>query len=139
MDGQTFIRLVKKAFNPFMREFGFSMGAPSVDGLIFSVDFTHRDCVVTVAIEPPDLAVHTLIFSREGEQLSAPDDLLRTPRLSDLVARHMRQASQAEQITAKKKFAAVHAPIEDQRLLLKAARELYLVLPKHLASLQAIA
>jgi hypothetical protein len=58
---------------------------------------------------------------------------LKTPRLSDLNSRYMNTVSSEERAANEAAFKSVEARDEEEKLLLKSAKELCLVLPKYLA------
>ena len=62
------------------------------------------------------------------------DDRLKTPRLCDLNSRYMNTVTSEERAANDAAFKSVVALDEEERLLLKSAKELRLVLPKYLAS-----
>ena len=139
MDSQTFVKLSRKAFLPFMTELGFSMAAPSTHTLCYSVDFIHPACVVALSHEPPDPLVHCRIFTRIEGKLSDPEDPQGTLDIAALAARYKPQITQAERIAARKRFSTIPSAEEEHRLMLKTALDLYLALPRHLAAIQAVA
>lgn len=62
------------------------------------------------------------------------DDRLKTPRLSDLNSLYMKTVSSGERVANESAFQSVVARDEEERVLLKSAKEHCLVLPRyHLA------
>jgi hypothetical protein len=134
MNGQDFLRIASEAFAPFLKEFGFSMDAPSISGRLYRVSFTGPKHSVSVSFEPGDGAFFVVVFSRENGQLSDMNDRLSSPRLSDLNSRHMNRVTREERVANEAFFKSVLVQDEEERTLLKYAKELRLVLPKHLAA-----
>lgn len=134
MNGQDFLRIANEAFAPFLKELGFSMEAPSISGRFYRAIFTSPTHSVSVSFEPGDEAFFVLVFSREGGELSDMDDRMKTPRLSDLNNRYMKTVGSEERTANDAAFKAVVALDDEERVLFKAAKELRLVLPKHLAN-----
>lgn len=132
MNGQNFLRIVNEVFAPFLKELGFSMGAPSISGRLYRASFSGPKNSVSVSFEPGDNAFFVLVFSRENGELSNMDDRLKTPRLSDLNSRYMNMVSSEERAANESAFQSVVARDGEERVLLKSAKELRLVLPKYL-------
>lgn len=133
MSGQDFLRIVKEAFEPFLNEIGFSADPPSISGRFYRARFSSPSHVVSVSFEPGDNAFFVLVFHREDGQLSDIDDRSKTPRLADLNARYMHRVSKEERLANESFFRSVVPKDDEERYLLKCAKELRLVLPKHLA------
>jgi hypothetical protein len=134
MNGQDFLRIVNEAYTPFLTELGFSMDAPSISGRLYRASFTGPKHSVSVSFEPGDEAFFVLVFSRENGELSDMDDRLKTPRLSDLNSRYMNAVTSEERAANETAFKSVMARDEEEKVLLKSAKELRLVLPKYLAN-----
>lgn len=134
MDGQDYLRITTDAFVPFLSELGFRMDAPSISGRFYRVSFTALRHQVSLSYEPGDDAFFVVVFCREGGQLSDYDDRTRTPRLSDLNMRYMHLVSVSERASNQAFFEGVIARDPGEGLVLKAAKELRLVLPRHLQS-----
>ena len=132
MNGQVFLRLLNEAFAPFLTGLGFSMDTPSISGRLYRASFTGPKHSVSVSFEPGDEAFYVLVFSREHGELSDMDDRLKTARLSDLNSRYMNAVSREERAVNEATFKSVVARDEEERALLKSAKELRLVLPKYL-------
>jgi hypothetical protein len=133
MNGQDFLRVVNEAFTRFLTGLGFSMETPSISGRLYRASFTGPRHSVFISFEPGDEAFFVLVFSREHGELSDMDDRLKTPRLSDLNSRYMNTVSGEERAANESAFQSVVARDEEERMLLKLAKELRLVLPKYLA------
>jgi hypothetical protein len=134
MNGQDFIRITHEAFEPFLSKLGFAMDEPSISGRYYRVSFTAPQSAVSVSYEPGDDALFVMVFGRKNGQLSDIDNRKETPRLSDLNRRYMTTVTQAERVANDKAFESVMVNDNEERQLLKAAKELRLVLPKHLCS-----
>ena len=134
MNGQDFLRIASEAFAPTLKGLGFSMDTPSITGRLYRVSFTGPKHSVSVSFEPGDEAFFVLVFSREHGELSDMDDRLKTPRLSDLNSRYMNTVSREERAANEAVFKSVMARDEEEKLLVKSAKELRLVLPKYLAN-----
>jgi hypothetical protein len=136
MNGQDFLRITNEAFVPFIKGLGFAMEEPSASGRFYRVTFTGSDHVVSVTYEPGDHALFVRVFSRKNGELSDIDDRRETPRLTDLNSRHTASITAEERAENERYFECVAANDEEERLLLKAAKELRLVLPKYLGGVE---
>lgn len=134
MNGQDFLRITHEAFEPFLKELGFVMDEPSISGRYYRTSFTAFQNAVSVSYEPGDDAFFVMVFGRKNGQLSDIDNRKETPRLSDLNSRYMATVTQAERVANEKAFESVLVHDNEERLVLKAAKELRLVLPKFLRS-----
>jgi hypothetical protein len=133
MTPEDFLRIVTQAFAPFLKGLGFSMDPPSISGRLYDVNFSSSTHVVSVSFEPGDDLLLVLVFSRENGRLSDIDDPSTTPRLADLNRRYMSAVSREERTANDAMFTSVVARDKDEKLLLKSAKELRLVLPRYLA------
>jgi len=134
MNGNDFIRITNQAFVPFLKDLGFVVEAPLVSGRYYRVNFTRNDYVISVSYEPGDEVLFVIIFSCEDGELSNIDDRIKTPRLADLNREYMPIITDTEHIENCKRFESVIVNDKEESLLLKAAKELCLVLPKYLCS-----
>jgi hypothetical protein len=132
MNGQDFLRVCNAAFAPFLKELGFSMDSPSISGRFYRVSFTDAAHAVSVSYEPGDEALFVMVFGRENGELTDIDDRLKTPRLADLNTRYMPTITSGERAANETVFASVETRDKEEYALLKAAKELRLVLPKYL-------
>jgi hypothetical protein len=137
MNGQDFIRIAGEAFAPFLKGLGFAMGTPSISGRHYWISFTSTTHVVDVSYEPgePGDALFVQVSMREKGKLSAFDDASKTLRLGDLNSRFMQFVRDEERNANEAVFRSVVAHDKMERLLLKFAKELRLVLPRYLQSL----
>ena len=134
MNGQDFLRIAKEAFIPFLKELGLEMDEPSMSGRFYRASFTGPAHAVSVSYEPGDGAFFVMVFGRKNGKLSDIDDRTKTPRLADLNSRYMPTITNKERVENEVAFESVVARDREERLLLKAAKELRLVLPKYLRS-----
>jgi len=132
MNSQDFLRIVNAAFGPFLKEMGFSMDPPSVSGRLYRASFSSPKHVISVSFEPGDEAFFVLVFSREDGGLSDIDNRLKTPRLSDLNSRYMKSVTSEERAANERAFESVAARDNEEKVLLRSAKELRLVLPRYL-------
>jgi hypothetical protein len=133
MDGFEFFRIADEAFAPFLAELGLSMDSPSISGRLYCVSFSSGTHSVQISYEPgDDEAPRILVFTKEQGHLSEIDDSIKTPRLADLNSRYMREIDIDERTANDAVVASIHVNDHQERLLLKAAKELRLVLPKYL-------
>lgn len=133
MNGEDFLRIVKDAFVPFLAELGFTMAPPSISGRLYRVNFTGPRHTVAVSFEPGEKAFLVLVFSQEQGELSDIDDRSKTLRLSDLNSQYMKTVSAEQRVANEVFFKSVAAKDDEEKALLKCAKELRLVLPRYLA------
>ncbi len=134
MNGQDFLRIANEAFAPFLKQLDFSMDEPSISGRYYRASFTGSGHAVLVSYEPGDEAHFIMVFNRKNGELSDVDDRIETPRLADLNKRYMTTVTSEDRAENEAFFESVVVNDKDERLLLKSAKELRLVLPKHLCS-----
>lgn len=132
MNGQDFLRVIHDAFEPFLVALGFSVEAPSISGRFYRASFSGPKNSVSVSYEPGDNALFVLVFSREKGELSDIDDRAKTPSLADLNTRYMPLVSDTERAANEVFFQGVVVKDQEERQLLKCAKELRLVLPRYL-------
>jgi hypothetical protein len=132
MSGQGFLRIVRRGFAPFLKELGFTMDTPCVSGRLYRATFTSSEEVVSVSYEPGDEVLFVMVFTRQNGRLSDIDDRSNTPRLSDLNMRYMHTITKEERRANEVLFGPIEPRDNEERSLLKAAKELRLVLPKYL-------
>ena len=131
MSGQGFLRIVRAGFAPFLMELGFTMDSHCVSGRLYRATFTSPQEVVSVSYEPGDEALFVMVFRRQNGGLSDIDDRSSTPRLSDLNMRYMHTITKEERLANELLFEAIEPRDNEEKSLLKAAKELCLVLPKY--------
>lgn len=133
MNDQGFLRIINEAFTPFLAEMGFSMEKPEISGRWYHIEFTGKSHSVSISFEPGDEAFFLMIYTLGHKQLSDIDDSSITPRLFDLNRRYMSTVSTKERAANEAAFEGIVVRDRQEEVLLKAAKELRLVLPKHLA------
>jgi hypothetical protein len=137
MDGSGFVRILSEAFAPFLKALGFSMGSPSISGRMYDVEFRSKTHVLDVSYEPGDEYLSIFVCKQEDWGFPNIDNLSIVPRLSDLNKSYMQKTSKEERIANDPAFLSIHPEDEQERSLLKAAKELRLVLPIYLSSPEA--
>jgi hypothetical protein len=136
MNGQSFARIVCEAFEPFLKSLGFVLNPLAISGRLYLAEFASATHVLSVSYEPGDRSLAVILLGAKDGTRTDIDDRTLSPRLSDLNARYMNAITDAERSSNEKYFAALVAADSQERELLKAARELRLVLPPHLRSLE---
>jgi hypothetical protein len=134
VNGDNFLRIIDEAFWTFMNDLGFVVEKPIVSGRLYSVTFTGDRHAVSISYEPDDIQPSVLVFSLVGGRKSGIDDRNATPRLSDLNATFMKSVTKQERAINDAFFNLIVANDTEERLLLKSAKELRLVLPKYMTS-----
>jgi hypothetical protein len=132
MHGNNFSEIINLAFRPFLEEMGFQIEKLSISGRNYRVIFLAKFFAVTVSFEPGDKALFVILSSVKNGVLSEFDDPTKTMHLHDLNSRYMKNVAPAERIANDAFFANIPAHDLDAQRLLKAAKELRLVLPMHL-------
>jgi len=132
MNGQDFLRITSEAFGPFLNELGFTPDEPSISGRYYRVSFTGAENTILVSYEPGDDALFVMVFGRKNGELSDIDDRTKTPRLGDLNSRYMATVTNEDRVENERAFEGIVIKDNEGRLLLKAAKELRLVLPTYL-------
>lgn len=133
MNGQDFLRIIKEAFVPFLAELDFVMGEPSISGRVYRVVFASLKHFVSISFEPGEKSLFVWVSTREGGELAAVDDRSKTLRLSDLNSRYMKTVTEDQRASNDALFKSVVVKDEEEKALLKCAKQLRLVLPKYLA------
>jgi hypothetical protein len=133
MNGQDFERLVHDAFS-FLGDFDFILDELSVSGLMYHASFVSLSNVISVSYEPGNNNVLILVHTLTSGRLSDIDDRSKTPRLTDLNRQFMKMITKADRASNEAVFKSVVVHDHEETLLLKAAKELRLVLPRYLAS-----
>lgn len=134
MNGFEFFRIADEAFAPFLKELGFSMDTPSISGRLYRISFSSRTHSIQISYEPGDEAPRILVFTKEHGRISELDDRAKKPRLADLNSRYAREIGVDNRAANDAVFASIHINDKQERLLLKAAKELRLVVAKYLSS-----
>ena len=132
MNNQDFLSVIERAFKPFLGELGFVMGAPILGGKFYQVSFEAVAHAVTVSYEPGEDYLVVLVFQCKDGRRPDVDDRTRTLRLTDLNVRYMAGITPSERIENERFFASVVPSDLEEGTLLSAAKELRLVLPRHI-------
>lgn len=132
MTGDRFVALIGATYRPFLAELGFKEEAPHVSGRFYEVRFVGDDFEVCVSFEPGDQMLHVLVPPRDPT-LAEIDDPRSTARLRDLNRRYLGTVPQEEVRSSSLEFSGIDTRDDHERLLVKAANELRLVLPRYLA------
>jgi hypothetical protein len=134
MNGQDFSRVIDQAFSPFLRELRFIAQPTQISGRAYHASFSGPQHTLSVSFEPGDDYFSIMLLAKGADDLASIDDRSKTPRLSDLNARYAASVSSAEREANELFFSGVSVNHPFERQLLKFAKELRLVLPKHLMS-----
>ncbi len=134
MNDQDFIRIIDQAFTPFLKELGFVTQPKAISGRAYMVEFVGNLWTLSVSFEPGDNYFSVILLNNKTRSLAAMDDPQKSPRLSDLNTRYMGKVAPAERETNEAFFASIVVTDSFERQLLKVAKDLRLVLPKHLAA-----
>lgn len=132
MDGNGFLKIIRTAFQPFLLPMGFSAKAPSVNGRFYEATFEGTESVISVAFEPGENYFNVYIFGLEAGRLSDIDDRESTRRLSDLNSRYQHEVTPRERVDNENFFQQVIANDNAEKMLLKGAKDLRLILPLYL-------
>jgi hypothetical protein len=132
MNGKSFSDLIDLAFRPFLSDLGFNLQPIHVSGRYYRANFVGNQQTLTVSFEPGDESITIMLIKNTDDSLDAIDDSERAPRLSDLNKRYMSKTTAAERTENDSYFGHIERADPAERLLLKCAKELRLVLPLHL-------
>lgn len=138
MNGQDFLRLVNEAFTPFLSKLGFTMDPSSISGRYYRAKFVGPRHMVSVSFEPGDNQTLVIVSRLGNGTISDIDNRLTTPRLSDLNRRYANAVSTTERTATESMFRTIVTQDDYERLLVKCAKELCLVLPRYLADPNSI-
>jgi hypothetical protein len=125
--------VIEAAFG-FMGDLGFDADPISISGREYVASFRGRGMAVYVSFEPGDDAFIVMVASG-GSGREALDDPSRTPRLPELSRRFMSAVSPEARQAADAALRGIVANDEHEQQLVRAARDLRLVLPKYLSSI----
>ncbi len=134
MNDHGFLRIIDEAFAPFLAALGFVKDEPSISGRFYCVDFNSAHHQVSVSYEPGDNALFVIVGESKNGKFVDIDNTTKTPRLADLNRRYMEAVTNEERAENEIVFEPVVGNDKEERILLKAAKELRLVLPKYLRS-----
>ncbi len=135
MTGNRFAALVKAIFNLFMCDLGFKAEKPHLSGRYYRASFVGNKHTLVVLFEPGDDYLTTMLVCNDDNDLAAIDDPQRTPRLADLNRRYMNEVSQQDRQANDAYFSSINVVGRKEQELLKCAKDLRLVLPRHLLAL----
>jgi hypothetical protein len=134
MNGVIFTNLMESAFRPFLGKLGFAMQPLHVSGRYYRATFGGPHYTLLITFEPGDENTTVMLLTNGDDDLKAIDDPARTPRLADLNSRYMPQVSTDARSENEAYFDQFAASDRTEKLLLKCAKDLRLVLPLHLAT-----
>jgi hypothetical protein len=132
MTGNRFAELIKQAFCPFLGELGFKAEEPLLSGRYYRARFVGRQHTLVVSFEPGDDFLVVMLVTNDDDNLEAIDDPQKTPRLNDLNRMHMAGVTQLERMSNEGFFSSIEVEDRNEQALLKGAKDLRLVLPRHL-------
>ena len=115
-----------------MKELGFVMNRQSISGRFYSVRFTSLTHAISISYEPGDNTLTAVVFNYLNGTWSDIDDLTKTPRIADLNRRFMSTVTSEQYAANQAFFKSVIPKDSEEKLLLKIAQELRLVLPKYM-------
>ncbi len=133
MNGVRFRHLVETGIAPFMSELGLGRVELAISGRAYTCEFIGPSHVVTISFEPGDSFLVVAVQSLKNGILSEWDDRASTPRLSDLNHMYMPYVTNQERAENDVDLMSVLPQDDEERMLLKYAKELRLVLPKYFA------
>ena len=134
MNSDSFCRLAKEAYSPFLTRLGFSAAQPQISGKLYDAEFVSRDYVVSICFEPGDSYFSIYVFRLVNGKRSDIDDLAETPRLTELRRRFMASVAPQERVQADVDFGGIVTTDAEEEEMLRGARDLSLLLPKYLAA-----
>jgi hypothetical protein len=132
MSTNAFERMITAAFAPFLKDLGFTQEAMHSSGRFSSVRFQGSLHVLSVSYEYGDDHLNIMLLTRGAEELGDMDDRSKSPRLPDLNTRYASLITPEDRLDNQHYFAAIVARDALEDRLLKSARDLRLVLIKHL-------
>ena len=100
---------------------------------MYSASFSNETHSVGISFEPGEDRFLVLLFTKENGKLSEIDDRVKTPRLVELNERYMPGVTREERAANEAFFKPILVDDGQERILLKYAKELRLILPGHLA------
>jgi hypothetical protein len=132
MNGTDFERLVLKVFSPFLTELGFRAETQHISGRYYRANYVGEQHTLSISFEPGDDMLTVMLMTNGADDLASIDDRSKTPRLSDLNARYMSNVSASDRANNEAFFAGIEPHDTNEYAIVKAAKELRLVLPHHL-------
>ena len=105
-----------------------------ISGRYYRASFVGPDHTVLITFEPGDDDATTMLLTNGDDDLRAIDDPEKTPRLSHLNSKYMGLVTAIERAENDDFFGKIEARDSAENGLIKCAKDLRLVLPRHLAS-----
>lgn len=99
---------------------------------MYGADFAGSGHKVSISYEPGDWVLFVYVLRREADAFSNIDNRSKTLRLSHLNSRYMSSVTAEERRENDGLLANITTEDGDERMLLKSAKELRLVLPRYL-------
>lgn len=125
---------MQSVFKPFLEQLGFAMQPVHVSGRYYRASFAGRNNTLLITFEPGDEQTTVMLVTNGDDDLRAIDDPVKTPRLSHLNARYMGLVTASERAENEAFFGQLEPRDRAEYGLIKCAKDLRLVLPRHLAS-----
>lgn len=132
MTGKRFESLVKEAFNPFLSELGLKPERQHLSGRYYRANFVGKQHTLVVSFEPGDAYLSVMLVQNDNDDLVAIDNPQKTPRLNDLNRWYMSDVTPSERANNEAYFSTIKVEGPSEQALLKCAKDLRLVLPRHL-------
>jgi len=132
MDGNSFLRLINHAFVPFMNKLGFSLELPHISGRYYRARFISLRHMVSLTFEPGDEVHFVMVHGLKDGIATEIDDKQMAPRLADLNKQFMAKIDSESRSKNETFFSLIPTADRDEQMLLKAAKDLRLVLPMHI-------
>ncbi len=132
MNGINFENMMDSVFKPFLEELRFAMQPVFVSGRYYRASFVGPDHTLLITFEPGDEFTAIMLITNGDDDLRAIDDPIKTPRLSHLNARYMGLVAPSERVANEAFFGHLEPQDRAEEGLIKCAKDLRLVLPRHL-------
>lgn len=132
MNGSSFENIIVNVFKPFLEKIGFEMDSVFVSGRYYRASFVDLDKKLSITFEPGDDQITVMLITKKHDDLQSIDDPERTPRLSNLNAKYMGCVTASERAGNEIYFKGVKSQDRAEDRLIKCAKDLRLVLPRHL-------
>lgn len=125
---------MQSVFRPFLSDLNFEMEPIHVSGRYYRASFVDHRYRLAVSFEPGDEVVTVTLFTIGSHDIESIDSPIKSPRLSTLNDRYMGLVTGKERADNEVFFGQLHARDHIERVLIKCAKELRLVLPHHLSA-----
>lgn len=132
MNGLRFKELIGNLYQPFMADMGFQMHPIFVSGRYYRASFIGHQRKLTVTFEPGEDQISIMLINNGDADILSIDDPERTPRLSHLNKKYMSAVTSAERSENELYFGSFKSLDHVEDKLIKCAKDLRLVLPRHL-------